>query len=125
MKTRITTTLKHVATDRTFIVAFAILTVLVIIFCLFVGFGIRVSELQVVTHYTAFGSTNFYRDRWYYLLTFIAFGIVTLVLYGAIACKLFVQKGRELAIPFLWLGCAIVLIAFAVVSQVMRLASFS
>ena len=125
MKTRIFTTIKTVFSDRPFAIALAVLLVLTILFCLSMSLSLHVSDLQVVTHYTAFGSTNFYRDRWYYLITFVAFGLVTLGCYTAIACRLFVQKGRDLALAFLILGCVVLVVAWVFATQVMRLASFS
>ncbi len=125
MKANILTTTKAAFSNRSFMIAAIVLTFLTILFCLFVSLSIHVSDLQVVTHYTSFGSTNFYRDRWYYLIDFIVFGLMTLGFYIALACRLFSQKGRDLAVAFLLLGCAIILIAFTFTAQVMRLASFS
>ena len=93
--------------------------------CIYAVLAIRPSELQVVTHYTAFGSTNFYRDKWYYLVGFVVFGFLNGLVYAALGCKLFIHKGRELAVPLVWLGVITALIALAIVSQVLKIAALS
>lgn len=125
MKSSITHIAKLIAPDRRFIVALIALVVAGIIFCLYTAINIQPSDLQVVTHYTAFGSTNFYRDKWYYLIGFIVFGLLTVILYVALACKLYLLKGRELAIPFAWLGVIILILAGATVYQVLQVAALS
>ena len=125
MKASITEFIKEVASDRQFIVAIIVLVFMCLAFCAYVALNIHPSELQVVTHYTAFGSTNFYRDKWYYLVTFVVFGLLTAVLHTALACKLYRHKGRELAVPFAWLGVVIVILATATVYQVLKVAALS
>lgn len=125
MKTTITNTIKQIITDRHLMVALAVLAVTSVIFSIYVAFNLEPSELQVVTHYSSFGETNFYRDKWYYLIGFIIFGIMNAIVYGVLACKIFVHKGRELAIPFAWLGVITILIAAAIVHQVLKVASLS
>ena len=59
--------------------------------------SIRASELQVVVRYTGFGITNYYRDKWYYLLSFIAFIIVLLVIHYMMVFKMYRIKGQNMA----------------------------
>lgn len=125
MKASITQYFKEIASDRQFILAIVAVIVVSLLFCLYVALNIRPSELQVVTHYTAFGSTNFYRDKWYYLITFIIFGLLTAIAHTALSLKLYRHKGRELAIPFTWLGVIVVVLATATVYQVLKVAALS
>ncbi|MFZ1360930.1 MAG: hypothetical protein WAS27_02825 [Candidatus Saccharimonadales bacterium] len=125
MKVPTTQLIREITADRRFLAALFFLVLLGVIFCLFIAFTIRPVETQVVTHYTAFGQTNFYRDKWYYLISFVGFGIVTVVIYAALACKLYKHKGRELAVPFAWLGVVTLVIATATVSQVLKVAALS
>ncbi|MBI3889355.1 hypothetical protein HY312_02155, partial [Candidatus Saccharibacteria bacterium] len=90
-----------------------------------VSLNLHPSELQVVTHYTAFGSTNFYRDKWYYLIGFVFFGILNSILYVTLACKIYRHKGRALAIPFAWLGLIVIVLATATIYQVLKVAALS
>lgn len=125
MKSSFTQLTKDIAADRHFIVALASVAILSVIFSVYVAVNLHPSELQVVTHYSAFGTTNFYRDKWFYLVGFIVFGLINILAYGALACKLFVHKGRELAISFAWLGVLVVLVAISVVYQVLKVAALS
>ena len=125
MKTSITQIAKEIATDRAFAVALISLVVVSFVFCIYVAANLRPSELQVVTHYSAFGTTNFYRDKWYYLIGFVAFGLLNLAMYGALACKIFIHKGRTLAIPFAWLGVLVMVIAMAILYQILKVAALS
>lgn len=125
MKSSITQLIKEISSDRQFIVVLVVLAIVGLLFSGYVGINLHASELQVVTHYTAFGSTNFYRDKWYYLIGFIAFGILSAVTYAALACKIYRHKGRALAIPFAWLGVITLLIATATIYQVLKVAALS
>lgn len=125
MKASLTQLVKDISSDRPFVVALLVLGLAGLLFSGYVAFNLRPSDLQVVTHYTAFGSTNFYRDKWYYLIGFVIFGILTAVLYGALACKIYRQKGRALAVPFVWLGVIVIVLATATVYQVLKVAALS
>lgn len=125
MKLHLTPHIKAILSDRHLVVVLAALGLLTIIYCVYVSVTLRPSDLQVVTHYTAFGSTNFYRDKWYYLINFVAFGGISYLTYVALAGKIFIQKGRGLAIPFAWLGVVVLFIAFTFAYQVLKIAALS
>jgi hypothetical protein len=78
----------------------------------FILINVRPSELQLVTHYTAFGVTQLYRDQWWYLLGFAVLGLFTAFFHTALAIKMYVTKGSPLAIMVLWLGIGIILFAW-------------
>ncbi|MDB5184070.1 MAG: hypothetical protein JWO07_751 [Candidatus Saccharibacteria bacterium] len=101
---------------------FLLLCLLVLVY---LAFAIHASELQVVVHYTSFGTTNFYRDKWYYLLTFVAFVLVMAVSHSVITYKLLEKKGRDFAVSFVWLSVLLILIATALFYQVLKIASLS
>lgn len=125
MKTTVINVSKEIIQDRPFIIALIALVLSCLVFCIYVTSNLRPSELQVVTHYSAFGPTNFYRDKWYYLAGFVLFGVLNAAIYGALACKLFVHKGRALAIPLAWLGVITITVAAAVVYQLLKIAALS
>lgn len=125
MRSSITQFTKVVIADRPFIAVLALLTLSGILLSIFVAVNLRPSELQVVTHYTAFGTTNFYRDKWYYLIGFVIFGIMNAVIYAALACKIYQHKGRSLAIPFAWLGIVVTILAAATSYQILKVAALS
>ena len=125
MKSTVINVSKEILSDRPFLLALVALVVSSLIFCMYVALNLHPSELQVVTHYSAFGTTNFYRDKWYYLAGFVVFGLLNTVIYGLLACKIFVRKGRTLAVPFAWLGVVIVVVATAIMYQLLKIAALS
>lgn len=102
--------LKEAVSDRlalTVWIGFVILAVIVIITA---AIHVQPSELQVTVHYTAFGVTNFYRDSWYYLVVFVLQAALLLIGHTLVTLKLFNQKGRNFALLFLVLSCAVAVI---------------
>ena len=125
MKQQLMASVKRIFEDRylaTLLLAFILLSLGVIVYLLL---SIHPSELQVVVHYTVFGPTNFYRNKWYYLLAFIAFIILAAIMHTIMAYKLLTLKGRQFAIAFLWLGIVVIVITTTLVSQLMKVASLS
>lgn len=118
MKKTIQASLRLLITDRYLLFLCSGLLLLSIAFAIYVGLSVRPSELQLVSHYSAFGVTHLYRNQWYYLLGFGAFGALVAVIHSALAMKLFEIKGRSLAILFAWLGVAIVLLAWITTAAV-------
>ncbi len=90
--------------------------ILTTIYVAYVLIALEPRDLQVAVHYTAFGETHFYREKWYYMIAFAAFGIVVAALHIAIMAKLVVSELRPLGIAFGWLT-VIFLIVTAVLSH--------
>jgi len=103
---------KELFTNRYLTVLAIVSFVLALLFLVFILINVRPSELQLVTHYTAFGVTQLYRDQWWYLLGFAVFGLFTAFFHTALAIKMYVTKGSPLAIMVLWLGIGIILFAW-------------
>ena len=125
MKKHIQTTLQTLLKDRYLsglLVGFLVLCLITIVY---LAFMIHASELQVVVHYTSFGTTNFYRDKWYYLLSFVAFMVMMAILHTIVCLKLLEKRGRDLALAFAWLSILVVLIALSLFYQVLKIASLS
>lgn len=103
---------KELITNR-YLTVLAIVTVmLMLLYVAYIIIAVRPSELQLVTHYTAYGVTHLYRDQWFYLLTFGLFAVIVAFLHISIAIKLFITKGHPLAIMFAWLGIGIIVFAW-------------
>jgi len=111
--------------DRGVLGLLVVFTLLSLVTLILLALNIQPSELQVVTHYSSFGSTNFYRDKWYYLLSFIGFLIVFLIMHITLVRKLLVRVGRSLAIAYAWLGIIMVVIFAVVAHQILNLASLT
>ena len=112
LKKTITTAFKELLTNRHLAVLSAVLIVVTLGFITYVALTVRPSELQLVTHYTAFGVTHLYRDQWYYLLSFIGLALLVAFFHIALALKIFLLKGHPLAVFFLWVGIGTVLFAW-------------
>ncbi|HEX6416777.1 MAG TPA: hypothetical protein VFZ62_04610 [Candidatus Saccharimonadales bacterium] len=122
MKTNLITAIKIVAADR----MVAVLTIAVIVaalaYSVYVGVSLHPSDLQVAVHYTAFGETSFYREKWYYLISFFMFGVMVAIIHTALILKLYTQERRQMAILFGWLSLLIIVIAWATTRSVLGIA---
>jgi hypothetical protein len=125
MKQRITTLLQTLVADRYVLVLLSAFLISCFVMLIYLATSIHASELQVVIHYTSFGTTNFYRDRWYYLLSFAGFIIVMAVIHTLITYRLLQAKGRDIAIAFIWLGITLVVISAGLFYQILKVASLS
>ena len=125
MKPTFIQSIQLLSKERRMIVALSIMLVVCLIFTIYVGLNIHQNELKIVTHYTAFGTTNFYRDKWYYLLSFVVFGIMVAVIHTLVALKLLVSRGTELALSFVWVSTIIITIAAATAYQVLKIAALA
>lgn len=104
--------LKELVTNRYLTVLSIILVLLTIGFVVYIGLTVRPSDLQLVTHYTAFGVTHLYRDQWFYLLSFAGFAVLAAFLHVALAIKMYITKGHPLAIALAWAGIGIIVFAW-------------
>lgn len=125
MKQRIMFALKTLLADRPLMIVLAVFCFGCLGLLVYYAFTIHPSELQVVNHYTNFGTTNFYRDRWYYLLSFVGFVIVMALVQVSLTYRVLIHKGHELAIAFAWLGVIMVVITAAISYQVLNIASLT
>jgi hypothetical protein len=103
---------KELLTNRYLTVLAIITLVLALAFIAYIVIVVRPSELQLVTHYTAYGLTHLYRSQWFYLFTFGGFALLAAFFHIAIAIKLYLTKGHPLAVMFAWLGIGIIVFAW-------------
>ncbi len=114
-----------VTADRPLTIVLGLFSFGCLVLLIYYAFTIHPSELQVVNHYTSFGTTNFYRDRWHYLISFAIFVVVMAVTHIALCYRILTQKGHDLAISFAWLGVVMVIITAAISYQVLSIASLT
>ena len=112
MKSTIIHSLKELITNRYLTVLTGVTLVLMVLFVAYILLTVRPSELQLVTHYTAYGVTHLYRTQWYYLLGFGAFAILVALIHISVAIKIYITKGHPLAIMFAWMGIGILVFAW-------------
>lgn len=122
MREFITTIFKTVYAEKLLFTALCVFAGLSILVILHMVFVVQPSELRVVTQYTAYGVTHFYRDSWVYFLNYIALIMLTLILHGSVAVKMQLQERKNLALGVLWVGIFIILFTWL---TFMRLVEFS
>lgn len=88
----------------------------------YVGFSISASDLQLAIRYTSFGETHFYRDKWWYMLGFIGFGLLFIVAHIGMVTKLFAIGFKQFAYSFAWLSLILLVLMFAYTYSVLSIA---
>jgi hypothetical protein len=122
MKLNLINSIKPILADRLMAVLIILLVLICLAYCIYVGVSLRPSDLQVAVHYSAYGETTFYRDKWYYLITFIAFGVLQAVMHTALIAKIYLQGRRQLALLFAWLSLFLVVITWFMTWAVLKVA---
>jgi len=121
MKTIIIKSLKDLIADRYLLALLSVLLLLALTFAVVIGLSIHPSERQLISHYSAFGITHFYFDQWFYMISFVFFGIAAAVLNIIVAIKLLAVKGHSIAIMYAWFGIGIILLAWITASTLLNL----
>jgi hypothetical protein len=114
--------IKLILADRAVSLLLLLFIVVMIAYGTYVGISLRVSDLQVAVHYTAFGETTFYRDKWYYLVSFIFFGAIMTIAHSVLTVKLFSQGRRQFALLFIWLSLLLAIIVWITTWSVLKVA---
>lgn len=104
--------IKELLTNRYLTTLSGAIVLLSLAFIAYILVVVKPSDLQLVTHYTAFGVTHLYRDQWFYLLSFVGFAVITAFLHVAIAIKIYITKGHPLAVAFAWMGIGVIVFAW-------------
>jgi hypothetical protein len=122
MKIELINSIKQILADRVVAALILLLILSSLAYCIYVGVSLHPSDLQVAVHYTAYGQTSFYREKWYYLISFILFGLILAIVHSALIVKMHVQERRQLAILFAWLSILLVAIAWFLARAVLGIA---
>ncbi len=112
MKQIIKQYLKKLISDRYLLILSVSIFILAIICAINIGISIIPSDIKIVSHYSAFGISNYYTDNWPYMINFIAFGLIVSLLHIIIAIKLSIAKSRSFAIMFIYSGMSVILIGW-------------
>jgi len=113
------------ANDRTLFVQSLIIAVIGIVYLVYIGLSLAPADLQIATRYTSFGSTQYYRNKWYYLLTFVVFGLMIVISHMGLIVKLANREMRPLAVAFGWLSVIILGLLFFFTFSVLGVAYLS
>ncbi len=120
MKNNIKELLQKLVADRYLLILLSLSLILAIIFSVIIGLSVHQSDLQLVSHYSAYGITHLYRDQWYYLYLFSFFELVVCFMHSVISVKLLVVKSREFALAFAWLGIFMLIVGLILAQSVIN-----
>lgn len=124
MKNNLLSAIKIILADRMITVLLGVFVLACVVYCIYVATSLHPSDLQVAVHYTAFGNTNYYREKWYYLVSFIIFGAVFAIAHVTVAVKIYVQERRQMALLFIGISYLVLFIAWVITRSVLRIAAF-
>ncbi len=110
-----TNDIKKALKDRWWSGLVVVNTLVAIVVIVIIGLSIEPKETQVITHYSSFGITGFYRSYWYYLWGYALLELVVLGVHGALSLKLYQLGRRDLSLAFLWstIGISVIVLIFA------------
>lgn len=123
MKQRLLPLAKQVFADRWMVGLLLANLVATLVVLLLIGVSIEPKETQVVTQYSSFGITGFYRNYWYTLWSYGALVIVILLGHAAMSAKLLSLERRGLALALLWLTLGIIAIVYLFARSIISIAA--
>ncbi len=100
----------------------SILLTLCVAVAIYFAIRIKASDIHVYTHYTSYGSTNFYASSWLYALGYPLFFLIVGLANTAIAAKLYNLKDRRFAVCFLWFSIGVALLALVNFTHIVKVA---
>lgn len=100
---------KKLSLDRGMFMLYAAIILISIASISYVLINVRPSDLQLVSHYTAFGTTHLYRAIWINQETFFIMIATTAVLHIAIAQMMLEKVSRPIAQIVAWIGIALII----------------
>lgn len=123
MKKRARELFQVIRTDSVVTTLMVTIILLGIAYCIYLGLSIKPRDLQVAIQYTSFGPTNLYKEKWYYLFSFIIFGLFILISHIVIIIKMLESGRRQLAIMFGYLTILVLVIAIIITRSVLGIAA--
>ncbi len=115
-------TTKAILADRAYLGLIIGIILVMVGYVLFVTTSIESRDIQIVTQYSAFGESHFYKSRWFYLYAFALLGVLAAVINIAIMGKLLRYERRSIGIGIGWLTLVFFVVAAAIAHSVLQLA---
>ena len=119
-KTNFIQSIKQLLTNRYLTILSGVTIFLALSLIIFILVRVHPSDLQLVTHYTAFGVTHLYRDQWFYLLNFIGFAVIVAFVNIAITIRIYLLTGHPLAVLFAWFGIGLLVFTWIVALSIIN-----
>jgi len=111
---------KLLINNRLLFASVVLVNLIALIFAIILIFLIKPSELQLVSHYSAFGVTHLYRSQWYYLYVFVIFQLLVSILHSVISVKMLNTKGHSIAMLTIWSGLFVLVLGFSTALSVIN-----
>lgn len=105
--------------DRGLFAIYFTMATVALITAIYILFTLRPSDLQLVSHYTAFGSTHLYRANWIDQYKTILISIAILVFHILIARVVADKISRSLAKVIAWAG--VIILIFNLINSILIL----
>lgn len=115
-------TIKQITADRGYLGLYIGIIAALIVFIIYLTISIEARDIQVVTQYSAFGESHFYKARWYYLYSFIGLAVLTVIINGALMGKLLRYERRDIGLALGWLTVVFLVVAILIAHAVVQLA---
>lgn len=125
MKNTLTHFLKPILQDRPVLLLMLLIAFVGVAYVIYAALSLSPTELQIATKYTAFGDTQYYRNKWYYLLTFIGLAVVIVSTHTGLMAKLHAREMRSMAVAVGWLSVLLLAILFVITRSVLGIAYLS
>ena len=125
MKHTIRVAMREVLADRVVLLFCVGIIIATLLYIAYVAISLHTSDLQLAIRYTSYGETHIYRDKWYYLLSFIGFGLVFMVVHIGVILKLHLNGLRQLGHAIGWLSVVMLLLMFVYTRAVLGIAFLS
>ncbi len=122
MKKRIITAVKSIMVDRPYFSLMVAVLLASIVYALYVILSVESRDIQVVTQYSGFGESHFYKSSWQYLYAFAALGLVVGLAHVAIMAKLLTYDKRVLGLLFGWQSILLLFIAAVYTYKILQVA---
>lgn len=122
MKSNITTTIKMIMADRSFFALFVAVIAAAAICSLYVTLSIESRDIRIVTQYSGFGESHFYRTPWYSLYNFGALFLITGLVNAALMAKFYTYEKRQFANYIGWMTLILLFIGVSYTIKVFGVA---
>lgn len=125
MKNIIKNSAQQIVADRKILFLSIFILLGGMVYIAYVLLSLQASDLQLATRYTSFGGTHFYRSKWFYLFSFVGFGLLFIVTHIGMMVKLYMTEMKPLANAMGWLGVIMLVIMFTYTYHVLSIAYLS
>ena len=121
MKEKLITTAKNLIENRSLLGFFVLFWLISLGFIIYSISSVEASDVLIWSRYTSFGETHYYRDKWYGLISWPIFGILTSGLHTIIALKFLKKENVYLSYIVILFGIVIMIVAWKLSSLIFGL----